>query len=88
MFVVALGGAREWHYDMTLLRAAVVRVCVFWRGWGGCRDTYRIAKRVPDLVGKRIVEVACGAYHTVSLDVYGRVYPFGRYGTVIRYGTV
>ena len=34
---------------------------------------------VPDLAGKVIIQVACGSYHTISLDEDGRVYPFGRY---------
>eukprot|EP00903_Cladosiphon_okamuranus_P014621 g13558.t2 len=33
---------------------------------------------IPDLAGKVIIQVACGSYHTISLDIEGRVYPFGR----------
>lgn len=40
---------------------------------------------VPDLAGKVIVQVACGSYHTISLDIEGRVYPFGRYSSALFY---
>ncbi|CAN0414947.1 unnamed protein product [Laminaria digitata] len=44
----------------------------------GHRESTWQAGQVPDLAGKKIVQVACGCYHTISLDAEGRVYPFGR----------
>eukprot|EP00904_Undaria_pinnatifida_P006408 jgi/Undpi1/2898/HiC_scaffold_14.g06275.m1 len=44
----------------------------------GHRESMWQAGQVPDLAGKQIIQVACGCYHTISLDSEGRVYPFGR----------
>ncbi|CAN0164477.1 unnamed protein product [Ectocarpus sp. 6 AP-2014] len=44
----------------------------------GHRESTWQGGQVPDLAGKRIIQVACGSYHTISLDDEGRVYPFGR----------
>ncbi|CAM9849889.1 unnamed protein product [Ascophyllum nodosum] len=46
-------------------------------GLGHVLDT-REPTRVPLLAKKRIVQVACGSYHTVPLDADGKIYPFGR----------
>lgn len=41
-------------------------------------DKNSLPEKVPGLVGKTVVQVACGCYHTVALNVDGRVFPFGR----------
>lgn len=42
-------------------------------------DKNSLPEKVPGLVGKTVVQVACGCYHTVALNVDGRVFPFGRW---------
>ncbi|CAM9563936.1 unnamed protein product [Pylaiella littoralis] len=44
----------------------------------GHRESTWQGGQVPDLAGKVITQVACGSFHTISLDAEGRVYPFGR----------
>lgn len=47
-------------------------------GWPPA-EPRRQGGQVPGLVGKAIIQIACGSYHTILLDAEGRVYPFGRY---------
>lgn len=44
----------------------------------GSRDNSWRPQQVKDLSGRKIVQVATGCYHSVTLSSEGKVYPFGR----------
>ncbi|CAM9238533.1 unnamed protein product [Scytosiphon promiscuus] len=71
-----------YHHTVALVASGENATRKAERGHGGSlgRDEKQWMQggQVPGLVGKAIIQVACGSYHTILLDAEGRVYPFGR----------